>query len=143
MLDVALAMRAGDPNRVVVVGGSHGGFLAAHLIGQTDRFRAAVLRNPVVNVASMVSLTDIPEWCFVEGVGARPAASEAYSEAASPEALQPLWDASPLAHVRNVRAPALFLLGEKDRRVPIANGLQARFPFGTMYLSWAKNTTAI
>jgi hypothetical protein len=59
-----------DPARVSVSGGSHGGFLTAHLIGQhPSLFRAAIMRNPVVNVASMVSASDISDWCWTEGLG--------------------------------------------------------------------------
>ncbi len=36
-----------DPKRAAVVGGSHGGFLTGHLLGQhPDAFRLGVLRNP-------------------------------------------------------------------------------------------------
>lgn len=61
-----------DGSRVSVSGGSHGGFLTAHLIGQpatADLFRAAILRNPVINIASMLTATDIPDWCFTEALG--------------------------------------------------------------------------
>jgi acylaminoacyl-peptidase len=64
-LAAAVAAEHSDPARVAVFGGSHGGFLGAHLIGQhPSRFRAACLRNPVTDIASMVGVTDIPDWCF-------------------------------------------------------------------------------
>ena len=55
-------------NRVAVVGGSHGGFLSAHLIGQhPDLFKVACMRNPVTDIPGMLSTTDILDWCYVEG----------------------------------------------------------------------------
>lgn len=52
-----------DRNKLIVMGGSHGGFLAAHLIGQhPDVFKAAVMRNPVISIGTMESSTDIPDW---------------------------------------------------------------------------------
>lgn len=59
-----------DPNRIGICGGSHGGFLTGHCTGQhPDLFRVAAMRNPVVNIPSMTTATDIPDWCFVEAVG--------------------------------------------------------------------------
>jgi hypothetical protein len=59
-----------DRSRAAVCGGSHGGFLSGHLMGQhPDRFKCAGLRNPVLNIALMVGVTDIPDWCFVETYG--------------------------------------------------------------------------
>jgi acylaminoacyl-peptidase len=53
-----------------VFGGSHGGFLTAHMIGQyPNLFDAAALRNPVINVPAMFTTSDIPDWCVVEASG--------------------------------------------------------------------------
>ena len=55
-LDLVVGKRYVDASKVAVFGGSHGGFLSAHLVGQyPDRFRAAILRNPVCNISLMVS----------------------------------------------------------------------------------------
>ena len=61
-----------DLSKVVVIGGSHGGLLTGHLLGQfPDRFRAGVLRNPVLDIALMSQISDIPDWCFIEGFGSQ------------------------------------------------------------------------
>jgi acylaminoacyl-peptidase len=54
-------------DNLVVMGGSHGGFLCLWLIAKhPSMFRAAVAINPVANIAHMISTTDIPDWCLVE-----------------------------------------------------------------------------
>lgn len=60
-----------DANNLGMMGGSHGGFLTAHCIGQRPRFfKAAVLRNPVTNVLANSMTSDIVDWCVIEGCGA-------------------------------------------------------------------------
>ena len=56
---------------MAAVGGSHGGLLTGHLVGQhPGAFRAGVLRNPVMDVSLMVHVSDIPDWCYCEAWGA-------------------------------------------------------------------------
>jgi acylaminoacyl-peptidase len=56
-----------DPKRVFLFGGSHGGFIIAHLLARKSAFyKAGALRNPVINIGTMISDTDIPDWCYGE-----------------------------------------------------------------------------
>ncbi|GJM84546.1 hypothetical protein PR202_ga00227 [Eleusine coracana subsp. coracana] len=112
-----------DPSNVAVVGGSHGGFLTTHLIGQApDTFVAAAARNPVCNLSLMVGTTDIPDWCFVEVYGKE--GKQYYSESPSVDDLVQFHQKSPISHISKVKTPTLFLLGAQDLRVPVSNGLQ-------------------
>jgi acylaminoacyl-peptidase len=122
-LDLVIGNGMADPARVAVLGGSHGGFLATHLIGQApERFTTAIARNPVCNVSCMVGITDIPDWCYVEAFGKEGLLN--YSEAPSVRDLTALYQCSPIAHLSKVKVPTLFLLGAQDRRVPVSNGFQ-------------------
>nr|XP_019709014.1 acylamino-acid-releasing enzyme 1 isoform X1 [Elaeis guineensis] len=112
-----------DVSKVAVLGGSHGGFLSTHLIGQApDRFVVAAVRNPVCNLSLMLGTTDIPDWCYVEAFGSE--GKDYFSEAPSAEYLKLFYNKSPISHLSKVKAPVLFLLGAQDLRVPVSNGLQ-------------------
>ncbi|XP_033231496.1 acylamino-acid-releasing enzyme-like [Belonocnema kinseyi] len=51
-----------DPESVGLSGGSHGGFLVAHLSSQfPNMYRAVVSRNPVIDLAAMYTISDIPD----------------------------------------------------------------------------------
>ncbi|KAJ8599818.1 hypothetical protein CTAYLR_004023 [Chrysophaeum taylorii] len=126
--DVVSATRAAldqyplDPDRVAVVGGSHGGFISAHLVARhPDLYKVAAMRNPVTNLVSMISATDIPDWVHVEGLGVVERTTRVLS---SEDDVRELWARSPLTTVARVRAPTLVAVGLKDRRVPPSQGFE-------------------
>ncbi|XP_057489055.1 acylamino-acid-releasing enzyme isoform X2 [Actinidia eriantha] len=122
-VDHVIDMGLADPSKITVLGGSHGGFLTTHLIGQApDKFVAAAARNPVCNLALMVGTTDIPDWCYVETWGCD--GKSMFTEAPSAEHLDLLYSKSPISHLSKVKTPTIFLLGAQDLRVPVSNGLQ-------------------
>ncbi|KAI0225469.1 hypothetical protein L0F63_000759 [Massospora cicadina] len=113
---VGKAWDKGEYLRRFAMGGSHGGFLTAHLIGRYPvDYAASMLRNPVINVGAMTFTSDIPDWCFSE-------AGLSYDFNAlrltSPDEYATLYNASPLQYVDSLRTPILLLLGLDDRRVP-------------------------
>ena len=63
-------LTTGHVGDVAVMGGSHGGFLTGHLLGQhPSRFNCGVLRNPVLDLTQMIHISDIPDWVYVEAYG--------------------------------------------------------------------------
>jgi dipeptidyl aminopeptidase/acylaminoacyl peptidase len=98
-----------DPKRMVITGGSYGGFMTAWIIGHDPRFAAAVSQRGVYHLTSFFGTTDIPElieWEF---------------DAWPWGAYERLWRHSPLAYVEQMTTPLLIIHSEQDFRVPIAD----------------------
>ena len=131
-LNAVLATGLVDASRVFVMGGSHGGFLTTHLISQyPDRFLAAAVRNPVVNVGANYMTCDIPDWCHSEvgtgvSIGGTVSGSGVMLAVPAPrkDHLEQMWTASPVSMIERVQTPLLLMLGTKDKRVPMGQSMQ-------------------
>jgi len=132
---VTLGLSVEGKGKQFVTGGSHGGFLSSHLIGQfPEMFTAAVIRNPVISTDAMSS--DIPDWYFSEWNIEYPIYSLPEGHPTGTEGAQPLpprmtpavaqriFETSPIAHVDSVKAHVLLHLGGSDRRVTPTHGLE-------------------
>ncbi|KAK3878889.1 hypothetical protein Pcinc_016519 [Petrolisthes cinctipes] len=108
-----------DQHRVYLLGGSHGGFLVTHLAAQHQNvYRAVSARNPVVDIAAMAPVSDIPDWCFVEsGVEFEP------GKIPDASTLTKMTTCSPISHLDTLTAPTLLQVGLDDRRVPPSQAL--------------------
>lgn len=103
-----------DENQIAICGGSHGGFLTLHLIGQyPDFYKVAVCRNPVTNLITIFGSSDIPDWAFTEcGL------DYTHGKVADMNTLEAFWKMSPTRYVDQVITPTMFMVGTGDLRVP-------------------------
>ena len=112
-VDAVLAEGYVDEDQLYVTGGSGGGILTAWIVGQTDRFRAAVAAKPVINWYSFVLTSD-----------AYPFFNEYWFPGYPWEHAEHYLKRSPLAYVGNVTTPTMLMTGEVDYRTPISESEQ-------------------
>jgi dipeptidyl aminopeptidase/acylaminoacyl peptidase len=112
-VEQVVAQGSVDPERLVITGGSYGGFMTAWVIGHDQRFKAAVSQRGVYDLISFYSTSDIPlltEWEFSAVPWKNP---------------DLMWKYSPVAYAENIHTPLLLIHSENDFRAPIpaAEGL--------------------
>nr|XP_060621743.1 acylamino-acid-releasing enzyme-like isoform X2 [Anolis sagrei ordinatus] len=137
-VELALQMGTLDPKRIALLGGSHGGFICCHLIGRyPDMYKACAVRSPVINMATLLGTSDIPDCCQRFGLFGRDQKFKCYtnglhnfrrrysalglpyfSERIPTEVdLATMLLSSPIIHAAKVQAPVLLCVGAKDHRV--------------------------
>ena len=103
LTDATVARADIDAERTAFAGGSYGGYMANWVAGHTgDRFRCIITHASLWDTATMGSTTDNSGW-------ERPMRTQ-----------NPQYN--PKEHVREIVAPMLVIHGDKDYRVPIAQG---------------------
>lgn len=109
-----------NQNKLVINGGSHGGFISCHLSCQDEfKFTSAIIRNPVTDLSTLYATSDIPVWCYTEGLGHK---HYDFGSVPSSGELKKLYECSPMSKSSKANIPTLMLLGNKDRRVPMFQG---------------------
>eukprot|EP00761_Pharyngomonas_kirbyi_P007242 gb/GECH01007252.1/.p1 GENE.gb/GECH01007252.1/~~gb/GECH01007252.1/.p1 ORF type:complete len:772 (+),score=158.58 gb/GECH01007252.1/:1-2316(+) len=120
-----------DSSKVAAWGGSHGGFLSCHLVGQyPDIYSAAIVRNPVTDVASNYFVSDISDWCLSES-GYDPYATDVVNA----QMYTHMFQSSPMQHVSNIKAPVAIFLGQNDLRCPPTQGKNFYFALKNLGVS--------
>ena len=114
-VDALVARGIADPDRLVKMGWSAGGHMTNKIVTVTDRFKAASSGAGAANWVSMYAQSDVRSY-RTPWFGGTPWQADA------PIALY--WEQSPLRDVSKVKTPTLFLVGERDPRVPMAQSIE-------------------
>jgi dipeptidyl aminopeptidase/acylaminoacyl peptidase len=111
MVDYAIAQGIADPDKLGVGGWSYGGISTDFIIGQTNRFKAAISGAGEANNTSMYGHDQYQR--------------DYETELGRPWENHALYDKlSPFYKVANITTPTLFMGGEIDWNVPILGGEQ-------------------
>ena len=110
-VDHVIEMGVADPDSLVEMGWSYGGYMTSWIVTQTDRFKAVSMGAGLSNLVSMVGTTDIPDYLLGHMGG-------------------PYWDGnmetyerhSAVYHMDDVVTPTQIIHGANDLRVPLGQG---------------------
>lgn len=112
-VDAVIAEGYIDEDNLYVTGGSGGGVLTAWMIGNTDRFKAAVSFYPVINWYSFALTADMA-----------PVAVKYWFPGMPWDNVEHYEGRSLLSVVSNVKTPTLIMTGEEDWRTPMSESEQ-------------------
>ena len=112
-VDAVIAEGYIDEENLFVTGGSGGGVLTAWMIGNTDRFKAAVSFYPVINWYSFALTADMA-----------PVAVKYWFPGMPWDNVEHYEERSLLSVVSNVKTPTLIMTGEEDWRTPMSESEQ-------------------
>ncbi|TDE13023.1 prolyl oligopeptidase family serine peptidase [Jiangella asiatica] len=112
-IDLLTAEGIADPDRLGIAGVSHGGFMSAWAIGQTDRFRAALV------------LAGVTDWGMLAATGENGQFEAALGGSTGWSGIGPHpHDAvSPISFASRIRTPVLILHGTEDTNVPLSQAV--------------------
>jgi dipeptidyl aminopeptidase/acylaminoacyl peptidase len=111
-VDAAIAARIADADRLAVMGGSYGGFMAAWLPTTTDRFKAAIALSPVTDWQSQHWTSSLARWDrdILKDDPTRPG-GEYFAR-------------SPVVFAHRSKTPTLVAGGLRDRAVPPGQAIE-------------------
>jgi dipeptidyl aminopeptidase/acylaminoacyl peptidase len=111
MVDYAIAQGIADPDRLGVGGWSYGGISTDFIIGQTQRFKAAISGAGAAEFTSLFGHDQYQK--------------DYFTELGYPWERQAVWTkVAPFYRVKNITTPVLFMGGNIDWNVPILGGEQ-------------------
>ena len=112
-IDLLIAEGVADPGRLGIAGGSHGGFMTAWAIGQTNRFKAAMM------------IAGISDWGMLAATGEFGTLDVALAGSCGWEGVgpHPHDQVSPISFASKVRTPVLIVHGEDDTNVPVSQAI--------------------
>jgi len=103
----AAASGLADPDRMVITGGSAGGFTVLAALARRDLFRGGASYYGVSDIAALARDTHKFESRYLDWlIGAYPDRADLYAER------------SPVTHAAGLRRPVIFFQGSEDRIVP-------------------------